>query len=124
MKMVWVDADFAKKHYAEHVDKDFYPYLESMITMGPVVAMVMEGVEVVSLVRKMVGATEPKSAAPGTIRGDYAHVSYGYANDKKMGIKNLIHASANETDAKSEISLWFNDEEIHSYKTVHDIHIF
>jgi|TARA_Y100000310_G_scaffold331808_1_gene406093 nucleoside-diphosphate kinase len=123
MKMVWVDKKFAKKHYAEHVDKKFYSGLESLITMGPVVAMVLEGVEAISLVRKMAGSTDPKSAPPGTIRGDYAHISYDYADKKGIGIKNLIHASANEKDAEKEIKLWFGKEEIHSYSSVHDVHI-
>ncbi len=57
MKMVWVDEEFSKKHYAEHVEKSFYAGLEAMITMGPVIAMVLEGVEAIALVRKMVGAT-------------------------------------------------------------------
>ncbi len=124
MKMVWVDDKFSKQHYEEHVEKAFYPGLEAMITMGPVVAMAIEGVEAIALVRKMVGATEPKSSAPGTIRGDYAHVSYGYADEKGIGVKNLIHASAEEADAKKELALWFTEDETHSYKTVHDAHIF
>lgn len=123
MKMVWVDEDFAKKHYEEHVEKPFYKGLEAVITHGPVLAMAIEGVESIATVRKMVGSTEPKGAPPGTIRGDYAHVSYGYADAQGIGIKNLIHASANNDDAKKEISLWFKNEEMHSYKTVHDIHI-
>ena len=123
MKMVWVDKDFSKKHYAEHVEKPFYAGLETLITHGPVIAMVLEGVAVIENVRKMVGSTEPKGAAPGTIRGDYAHASYGYADAKGIGLKNLIHASANGEDAQKEVALWFNDDEMHSYKTVHDIHI-
>ena len=124
MKMVWADEDFAKQHYEEHVDKDFYPGLEDMITAGPVIAMVLEGVEAISTVRKMVGATEPKSAAPGTIRGDYAHVSYGYADEQQIGVKNLIHASATEEDAKKELDLWFDEDETHTYKSVHDVHLY
>lgn len=123
MKMVWVDKDFSKQHYAEHVEKGFYPGLESMITEGPVVALVLEGVEAIGTVRKMVGATEPKAAAPGTIRGDFAHVSYGYADQQNIGVKNLIHASANTEDAEKEVALWFTEKEMHSYKTVHDAHI-
>ncbi len=123
MKLVWVDKDFAKKHYAEHVDKPFYPGLEAMITMGPVVAIVLEGVDAIELVRKMVGATEPKSAAPGTIRGDFAHVSYGHADEKGIGVKNIIHASANAKDAKTEIELWFDDGDVHDYNTVHEKHV-
>ena len=123
MKMVWVDSDFSKEHYKEHVEKPFYAGLEAMITEGPVLAMVLEGVHAVELVRKMVGPTEPKSAAPGTIRGDYAHVSYAYADSKKIGVKNLIHASATAPEAKAEVSLWFEDDELHSYTNVHDKHI-
>ena len=123
MKMVWADADFSKKHYAEHITKPFYKGLEDVITAGPVVALVLEGIEAIALVRKMVGSTEPKSSAPGTIRGDYAHVSYGYADAKGIGIKNLIHASANADDAKKEVPLWFADKELHSYSAVHDKHV-
>lgn len=123
MKMVWADKDFSKKHYAEHVAKPFYKGLEDVITAGPVVALVLEGIEAIALVRKMVGSTEPKSSAPGTIRGDYAHVSYGYADAKGIGIKNLIHASANADDAKKEVALWFTAAELHGYATVHDKHV-
>jgi nucleoside-diphosphate kinase len=122
MKMIWVDADFAKKHYKAHVDKPFYPGLEAMITEGPVIAMALEGIHAVELVRKIVGPTEPRSAQPGTIRGDYAHVSYEYADKEKKAIKNLIHASGNKEEAKAEIKLWFKKEELHSYPTVHEKH--
>jgi nucleoside-diphosphate kinase len=64
MKMVWVNREFAKKHYKAHVDKPFYAGLESMITEGPVIAIVLEGIHAVELVRKIVGPTEPKSALP------------------------------------------------------------
>ncbi len=122
-RMVWVDKAFSKQHYAEHVSKPFYPGLESLITQGPVLAFVLEGVDAIEVVRKMVGPTEPKGAAPGTIRGDFAHVSYAHADERKIGIKNLIHASANKDDAKKEIALWFKADELHSYKTVHDMHV-
>ena len=124
MKMVWADKDFAKEHYAEHVEKPFYPGLENMITEGPVIAMVLEGIQAIPTVRKMVGSTEPKGAAPGTIRGDYAHASYGYADKKGIGLKNLIHASANQEDAQKEVKLWFEEKEIHGYKSVHDVHLY
>lgn len=91
--------------------------------MGPVIAFVLEGVEAVALVRKLVGPTEPKAAMPGTIRGDFAHMSYAYADLKGLGLKNLIHASDTVETAKKEISLWFKPDEIHSYKSVHDLHI-
>ncbi|MFH2021492.1 MAG: nucleoside-diphosphate kinase [archaeon] len=124
MKMVWVDKDFSKKHYADHVKKPFYKSLEEFITAGPVVAMAVEGIHSVEIVRKLVGATEPKKALPGTIRGDYAHHSYEYADKKGIAIKNLVHASDSSENAKKEVSLWFSEKEIHSYKTVHERHVF
>lgn len=124
VKMRWVDAEFAKKHYVAHVDKPFYPGLELMITEGPVVAMVLEGIHSVKLVRKMVGSTEPQSAAPGTIRGDYAQHSYEFADKAKKAIKNLIHASGTQSEAKKEVELWFTKDELHTYKTVHEVHVF
>lgn len=124
MKMVWVDEDFSKKHYAAHVEKPFYPGLEKMITEGPVLALVLQGLHAVELVRKMVGATEPKSAAPGTIRGDYAHHSYAYTDQKGIAIKNLIHASGTSEEALDEVKLWFDDAELHDYNTVFEKHVF
>jgi nucleoside-diphosphate kinase len=124
MKMVWVDKNFSKKHYSAHVDKKFYTGLENFITSGPVIAMVIEGIHAVSVVRKIVGPTEPKKALPGTIRGDFAHHSYEYTDKKGIAIKNLIHASENKKDAIKEIKLWFNDKEIHTYETVHEKHVF
>jgi len=83
---------------------------------GPGLAMVLEGVEAVELVRKLVGATEPKSAAPGTIRGDFSHMSFRYADSEGKGVPNLIHASGNAEEAKEEISHWFSDDELYSYQ--------
>jgi nucleoside-diphosphate kinase len=91
-----------------------------MMNTGPVIAFVLEGVEAVALIRKMVGATEPKSALPGTVRGDYAHVSYGYADANDIGIPNLIHASGDLDEAKLEVPHWFSETELYSYETAHD----
>ena len=124
MKMVWIDPDFSKKHYAAHVEKPFYKGLEEFITSGPVIAIVLQGLHAVELVRKMVGVTEPKGAAPGTIRGDFSHHSYAYTDQKGITIKNLIHASGEIDEAKQEIELWFKKEEIHDYNTVHEKHTF
>ncbi len=124
MKMVWVDPEFSKKHYKAHVGKGFYKGLEDFITSGPIIAMAVEGIFAIEVVRKIVGPTEPKKAMPGTIRGDFAHHAYEYADKKGIAIKNLIHASGDEEDAKAEIALWFNDDEMHSYKTVHEMHVF
>ena len=124
MKMKWVDPDFSKKHYSDHINKPFYKAFEAFITEGPVVALVIEGVQSVEIIRKMVGSTEPKKALPGTIRGDYAHHSYEYADKKGIAIKNLIHASDTIENANKEVSLWFTPEELHTYKTVHEMHVF
>jgi nucleoside-diphosphate kinase len=86
---------------------------------GPVIAVVLEGVEAVAIVRKMVGATEPKEAQPGTIRGDYSHVSFEHAGKEGVGIHNIIHASGNKTEADQEIKHWFSESELYDYETVH-----
>lgn len=94
----------------------------TMMQRGPVIATVLEGVEAIALVRKMVGATEPKAAAPGTIRGDYAHMSYGHADKQRIGVPNIVHASADEAEAKAEIAHWFSEAELHDYEAVHETH--
>lgn len=86
---------------------------------GPVIAMVLEGIEAVEQVRKMVGPTEPKSAQPGTIRGDYAHMTYGRASAAQRGVPNVMHASADKTEADKEVSHWFSDSELVDYDNVH-----
>lgn len=120
MKMVWIDADFAKKHYFDLAERRGEHVLNNMVdlmTEGPVVAAVLEGVEAAENVRRIVGATEPKSAAPGTIRGDFAHHSFSYTDEKAKGVRNLIHASGDAKEAEQEIKLWFSEGEIHDYST-------
>jgi len=124
MKMVWIDDTFAEKHYKAHVDKPFFKELVSFITEGPVVALVVEGVHAVANIRKLVGSTSPDAAPPGTIRGDFAHISMAYASKTGSGGKNIIHASATLAEAKNEIKLWFSKDEIHTYKNVHEKHTF
>ena len=87
---------------------------------GPVIAFILEGVEAVSLVRKMVGTTEPKSALPGTIRGDYSHMSFVHADANEIGTPNLIHASGDPEEAKAEIAHWFSESEMFEYETAHE----
>lgn len=125
-KMLKPDADHYHEHYetigqviSRRGQKIFDDNLEFM-NSGPVIAIILEGVEAAELVRKMVGDTEPKSSAPGTIRGDYAHMSYGHANDHGVGIPNLIHASGDSEEAKLEIALWFSIDELHDYETLHE----
>ena len=125
-KMLAPDTDHYYKHYEEigtlktrAGDKIFDITLQ-MMSDGPVIAMVFEGVEAVALVRKMVGATEPKSSAPGTIRGDYSHMSYGYADNEEKGSPNHIHASGDSEEATKEIAHWFTDEELFDYQALHE----
>jgi len=122
LKMFWVDQDFSKKHYADHVEKDFYKGLEEYIVSGPVAAMVLEGVSSIEAVRKMVGPTEPGAAQPGTIRGDFAHHTFKYSDKEGKSVMNLIHASGNKEDAEKEIALWFTTQELFKYKINHEHH--
>ena len=123
MKLVWIDNKFAQKHYDAHKDKKFFKSLVGFLSEGPVVAVVLEGLHAIEVTRKLVGSTEPKTAAPGTIRGDLAHHSYDYTDKKGIPIKNLIHASGDKNDAKKEIPLWFTQKEIHAYTSTHDVHV-
>lgn len=116
LKMIQAQKEHAEKHYTEDLairrGQHVRDLMIEMITSGPIVAIVLEGVEAVEVVRKMVGTTEPKSALPGTIRGDYSHVSFKHADSKKIGVKNLIHASGSVEEAPVEIAVWFKPEEL------------
>lgn len=125
-KMLAPDTDHYYKHYEDigtlktRAGEKIFDITLNMMSAGPVIAMVFEGVEAVALVRKMVGATEPKSSAPGTIRGDYSHMSYGYADGEEKGIPNLIHASGDSEEAVKEIAHWFTDDELFDYEALHE----
>jgi nucleoside-diphosphate kinase len=108
MKMLVVSDELAKKHYAEHAAKPFFPALTSFIRSGPSVAMVVEGKDVVTVVRSMVGKTKPVESAPGTIRGDLA-LDTG---------RNVIHASDSPESAKREISLYFDNSQVATYSRI------
>jgi len=110
LKMMQISKDVAARHYAEHQGKPFYDGLIAFITSGPVVAMIWEGREAVSLVRSLMGATDPLKAAPGTIRGDLAL-------DPGM---NLIHGSDSPGRAETEIALFFESRELHEYERTTD----
>ena len=145
MKMIWPDDNIVEKHYPleeewtkavfekakdsaekegrkfEHEDplkfgKTIQSALRSFIKESPVIAIVIKGPHAVEIVRKMVGHTEPKQAAPGTIRGDFISIeSYKIADAEKRAVRNLIHASDTKENANREIELWFSKEEIHNY---------
>ena len=102
MKMMRITSEVSRQHYAEHVEKPFYPHLEEFITASPVVATVFEGPEVIRVVREMLGATSGLKAAPGTIRGDFSA-------SRQM---NLVHASDSPEAAAREIGLYFRSDEI------------
>jgi nucleoside-diphosphate kinase len=126
MKMKQASKETALCHYDEKIAKAHGEAIREQnidfLISGPVVAMVLEGVNVVENVRKMVGSTEPKSSAPGTIRGDFAHMSYAHADFKGHVAKNIIHASGNKEEAETEINIWFSGQELVEYKTVHELH--
>jgi nucleoside-diphosphate kinase len=106
LKLMSVSKELAEKHYDVHKERPFFPGLVQFITSGPVVAMVWEGDGVIASARKIIGATNPLNAEPGTIRGDYG-VTVG---------RNLIHGSDAPETAQTEISLWFKDEELVSWQ--------
>ncbi|WP_037225685.1 nucleoside-diphosphate kinase [Rhodopirellula baltica] len=108
MKLLQVTPELSKQHYAEHVEKPFYPSLEEFITSAPVVAIALEGLEVIRVVRDMLGATNGLQAAPGTLRGDYS-------SSRQM---NLVHASDSEESAQRELDLYFNSDEFCDYSLV------
>ena len=126
MKMLAPSRDQYYNHYenigkmiTRRGEKAFNVTLDFML-QGPVIATVLEGVESVSLVRKMVGSTEPKSAEVGTIRGDYSHMSFGHADDEDKGIPNLLHASGDPAEAEQEINHWFSESELYDYQVLHE----
>ena len=106
MKMLQMDEKLAERHYAEHKGKPFYDPLIRYITSSPVVAMVIEGRNAISLIRRLVGSTAVEEALPGTIRGD-------------LGIherSNIVHASDSSESADREIGIFFSDDELHKYE--------
>ena len=127
MKMQWADKEFAKKHYTEDLairrGEAVRNIMVDFLTTGPIIAICLEGVNSVEVVRKMIGSTEPKAALPGTIRGDYGHMSYAHADAKQIAVKNIIHASGDQKDASYEVPLWFSKDELHTYTTVHEAHV-
>jgi nucleoside-diphosphate kinase len=102
LKMMQVSSELAEKHYAVHKERPFFRSLVDFITSSPVVSMVWEGEGVIASARKIIGATNPLNAEPGTIRGDFG-ISVG---------RNLIHGSDGPDTAKDEVSLWFSDAEL------------
>ncbi len=120
------------EHYYHHYEnigkmvtrrgKEIFEVTLDMMNEGPVIAMVLEGIGAVGVVRKMVGGTEPKAALPGTIRGDYSHISFEHANAEGIATPNIIHASGDPDEAKDEIMHWFSESELYEYESVHEMY--
>ncbi|MEI6731485.1 MAG: nucleoside-diphosphate kinase [archaeon] len=152
MRLIWAEEEIARNHYPldeewakgmfektkasyekagkkvpykTHVEmgKTIQKRLVTFLKESPVLALVLEGPHAVEIVRKMVGSTEPKSSAPGTIRGDFSSVeSYAISDKKERAARNLIHASDSVENAKREIAVWFTEKEIYNYKKELDKH--
>lgn len=126
VKMVSPDEEHFHEHYEgisqliTRWGEDIYNITLSAMVEAPVLAIVLEGIDAVEHVRKMIGTLDPKESAPGTIRGDYTHVSRSYTNERGGTLPNIIHASGDVAEAKKEIALWFKPEEIYSYASVHE----
>lgn len=123
LKMLRPDDAHFHAHYetigtmiTRHGEDIFNVTVEAM-KESPVIAVVLEGIHSVELVRKLVGSTEPGKSAPGTIRGDYAHSNFAYANGEGRTLPNVVHASATPEEAAQEIKLWFDTDELYNYET-------
>jgi nucleoside-diphosphate kinase len=114
MKLLQVSDELARKHYAVHEGKPFFPGLIKFITSGPVVIMALEGKDAIAITRTTMGATVPGKAAPGTIRADFA-MDIGF---------NLVHGSDGPETAAQELALWFGEDELVSYQRVIDAWIY
>lgn len=113
IRLMQVDAELAGRHYAEHVNRPFFPSLVSFITSGPIVAMIWEAENGVALARQTMGATNPGEASPGTIRGDLG-IDIG---------RNIVHGSDSVESAKREIGLFFGSGEVVEYTRSNDVWI-
>jgi nucleoside-diphosphate kinase len=106
LRLLWVPREMAERHYAVHAGKPFYPGLVEFITAGPVAAIAVTGPDAIAVVRRLVGATMPNQADPGTIRGDLG----------VSGLRNLIHASDAPDTAEAELALWFGADDLVDYQ--------
>ena len=121
VKMKHMDADFTRKHYfdlEERAGADIYNTTAIFMQSGPVIALALEGVDAVAKVRKIIGGTFPSDAAPGTVRGDYAHQTKASSEVSGKAVMNLVHASGNSEEAKYEVELWFDASEQFDYETL------
>jgi nucleoside-diphosphate kinase len=124
-KMVAPDKEHFHQHYEgisqliSRWGQDVYNIVLAQMTETPVIAIVLEGVEAVNHVRKIVGTTDPKNSLPGTIRGDYTHLTQEYSNSVGGTLPNIVHASGSKEEAEKEIHLWFGKDEVYDYEAPH-----
>lgn len=121
VKMKLMDAEFTRKHYfdlEERAGSEIYNCTAGFMQTGPVIALALEGVEAVAKVRKIIGVTFPDQAAPGTVRGDFAHQTKASSEVSGKAVMNLVHASGNSEEAKYEVELWFGADEQFEYETL------
>ena len=111
LKLKDVEENLARVHYAAHEGKPYFTPLVELLCSGPVILLCMEGSGAIEVVRKIVGATEPLQALPGTIRGDLCHMSYARSKERLGVIPNLIHASDSPESAEKELDLWFGNND-------------
>lgn len=121
VKMKLMDAEFTRKHYFDLEDRagaEIYNCTAGFMQSGPVLALALEGVDAVAKVRKIIGSTFPDQAAPGTVRGDFAHQTKASSEVSGKAVMNLVHASGNSEEAKYEVELWFDASEQFEYETL------
>src|SRR4051812_19576486 len=127
VRMRQMDADLARRHYFD-LEQRFGPQVfnvtATFMQSGPVIALVLEGVDAVANVRKLVGSTFPNQAPAGTIRGDFAHMSKAYSEAQGSVVANLVHASGNVDEAKYEVDVWFGPGDLFEYQTVAERFLF
>jgi nucleoside-diphosphate kinase len=121
VKMKHLDAEFTRRHYfdlEERLGAEIYNTTASFMQTGPVIALVLEGVDAVAKVRKIIGSTYPDQATPGTVRGDFAHQTRASSEVSGKAVMNLVHASGKSEEAKYEVGLWFDSSELFEYETL------
>lgn len=119
--MKQLDAEFPRKHYfdlEERLGADIYSSTADFMQTGPVIALALEGVDAVAKVRQIIGSTYPNAAAPGTVRGDFAHQTKASSEASGKAVMNLVHVSGNSEEAKYEVALWFGSSEQFDYETL------
>lgn len=126
-KMKWMDEECTRKHYfdlEERLGAEIYNVTSTFMQQGPVIALVLEGFDAIATVRKIVGSTYPNQAPAGTVRGDLSHYSSAASIASGKAVANLVHASGNAEEAKQEVELWFEKDELQDYKTLAEIYTY